>query len=77
MNPNSEIRGTIRSALAALLRARQALLEGVEDPDVMLTPADMENIRHTLKDMAIVLGDVKKASALFGSVADARAAMLV
>lgn len=79
MNPNTryEIRGTIRRAKLSLLGARQALLEGVEDEDCLMTPSDMRLIRSELKDMTILLSDVKKAANLFGVVSDAKSAMTV
>ncbi len=73
----SEIKGTIRAAYAALLRARHALLEGVEDQDCMLTPSDMDDMRRTLRDAALVLTEVKKITGKFGEIAEVRKLLMV
>lgn len=77
MNPRFEIRGTLRRAKLSLLGARQALLNGVEDDDCMLTVSDMEGIQRELKDMTQLLKDVKAISSKFGTVAAARKAISV
>jgi hypothetical protein len=77
MNWRLEIRGTIRRAKLSLLGARQALLSGIEDGECMLTPDDMRSMRAELKDMTVLLKDVKEACGKFGGVADARELLVV
>jgi hypothetical protein len=76
MNPRYEIRGSMRRAKLALLGARQALLNGLDDEECMLTPPDMRTLRQEIKEMAVLLSDVRKATAKFGEVADARSALV-
>lgn len=76
MNPRTEIRGSIRRAKISLLGARQALLEGLQDEDCILTPADMREMTPELRDMTRLLSDVKKLSGKFREVADARTALV-
>lgn len=73
----NEIRGAVRAAYTALLRARVALLAGLEEQDCILTPRDSDEVYKTLKDMGIVFTDIKKACGLFASVSDARKAIHV
>lgn len=73
----SEIRGTVNGIVGTLIRARQALLDAAGDTDVILTPADMDSVRRSIRDAKIVLRDIEKVSAQFGAVADARSAMVV
>ncbi len=69
------MRGTLGSAYMTLLRARQAFLEGLEDQECMLTPNDTDLIYKHIKDCKIVLRDIEKASAAFGTVSAARLAI--
>lgn len=73
----SEVKGTLRASSMALLRARQALLEAVQDQDVMLTPSDMTEMRHVVREDTVFLQDIKKVLAKFGEVAEARKVMTV
>lgn len=71
----SEMRGTLRSAYATMIRARQAQLECLGDEEVMVTPADTRLMRQTLRDMKIVLRDIEKNIVSFEVVTGARVAI--
>lgn len=67
----------MRSAYLTLLRARQALLEGAADQDCFLTPRDTTEMHRTVKDMNVVLSDIRKLTAKFEIVSEARVAISV
>jgi hypothetical protein len=68
MNERREIRGTMNAAYTALLRARCAVLEGLQEEDCMLSPKDMSEMNKTRKDMKIVLSDIEKGMSKFNEV---------
>lgn len=77
MNERQEIRGSIRSGLTGLMRARVALEEGLEDQECMLSPLDMELVQQTIREMEREMRNIKNMSGKFASVAEVRKELFV
>lgn len=54
------------------MRARKAYFDGLEDPDVMLTPNDTDELYHVFKDCQVLITDLKKVNNDAARVSDVR-----